>query len=313
MKKSIFLILFLVSFQLFCFGQEFNDIKISTPRMNGKIVEKVQIALNKCSLLPKKEIDGWYGPITEKSVKELQKIIGYEQNGIIDYDLYNLLINPNFQSIVLSEINNSGKSQKEELDQVYDLSGYEICVYRNEKNEIYKYTKAYWRAFSPDYKREIQFIEEYYFINETVHKKLIENPTQNDKKITWTFNISEEINDEIQNLYKIYLKWEINKNKETNKYEIGLFESRNNMTYKIGELFSDKELEISKNDSVRSKRNSISTVSQNDSDSSEGFIIFREDKNLNIYFYFIGNSMESVLQKIKSISITDRDVIEVIE
>ena len=55
MKKSIFLILFLVSFQLFCFGQEFNDIKISTPRMNGKIVEKVQIALNKCSLLPKKD------------------------------------------------------------------------------------------------------------------------------------------------------------------------------------------------------------------------------------------------------------------
>ena len=314
MKKSSFLIVFLVSFRLFCFGQEFKDLKISNPRMNGKKIEEIQIALNKCSLLPEEEIDGWYGPITEKSVKEFQKIINYEETGVIDYDLYNLLINPNFQSIVLSEIKNTEELRKEEFAKVYDLSGYEICIYRNEENDIYKYSKAYWRAYSPAYQREIQFIEEYYFINKIVHKKIIENPTQNYKKITWSFNINdEEIYNEIQNLYKIKLKWEINRNIETNKYEIALFESRNNTTYEIGNLFSDKELVISKNDSVRSKRNSISTVSINDSESSEGFIIFRENNNLNIYYYYIGNNMESVLKKIKSISVTDRDIIEVIE
>lgn len=313
MKKSIIVILFIVSFHLFCFGQEFKDLKNSTPRMNGTIIEEIQIALNKCGLLPEKEIDGWYGPVTEKSVKELQKIINYEESGIIDYDLYKLLINPDFQSIVLSEIQNTEKLQKEEFDKVYDLSGYEISIYRNEKNNIYKYSKAYWRAYSPTYQREIQFIEDYYFINGTIHNKLIENPTQDYKKTTWTFNIKDQIYDEIQNLYKIKLKWEINKNKKTDKFEISLFESRNNTTYEIGKLSSDKELEISKNDSVRSKRNSISTVSKNDSESSEGFIIFREGNYLNIYYYYMGNNEESVLSCIKSIAITDRDVIEVIE
>lgn len=59
----------------------------------------------------------------------------------------------------------------------------------------------YWTAYGLTHEREIKFIEEYYFINKLVHKKIIENPALNDKTTKWTFNIKEDIYKEIQNLY----------------------------------------------------------------------------------------------------------------
>lgn len=219
---------------------------------------------------------------------------------------------PDFQAILQLEKQINSNSKIEKFDKIYDSSGYEICVYRDELNKICKYSKAYWRAYAPDYNREMQFIEEYYFINDAVHEKITENPNQKSQKIKWIFNTDEKINSEIQNLYTIKLKWEVNKNPATNKYDIELYESRNNEVYSIGSLDSDTELLITTNTSVKSKRNSILTISKVDAEFEEGFTIFRENNNLNVYYFFMGNKMESVLKEIKSIPISQNDIVDVI-
>lgn len=310
MKKNYFLFIILFFFKILCFGEDF---RLTTPRMNGKKVEEIQRYLYKCNLLPEEEIDGWYGPITEKSIRTLQNIIDYDENGIVDSNLYNLLKISDFQKIVALE-NQSKKNQKiETFDKVFDFSGYEISLYRNESKEISKYSKAYWRAFEPKYNREVQFIEVYYFVGNSIHKKFIENPYEDYKEIKWYFNIDTDVRSEINNLYKRKFKWIVNKNNEKNEYEISLYDFTNDKYYVNRKLTTDKELEITSNDCVRSKRNSISTISENNTDFAQGYIIFRENNYLNIYFYYIGNSEESILQKIESIPINENDIVEIVE
>ena len=183
-KNCLFIIVFLC---FRCFGNDFQEIKLTSPRINNKYVTEIQSCLNKCNLLSNDDIDGWYGPITENAILKLQELLELPKTGTVNLELYSLLNNQAFQDIVFTEITYKNTSKIDFYDEIYDGSGWEIYVYTNEKNEIYKYVRKYWRADSPSYNRDIKCIETYYFSNDNIYEKLIKNPNTKDESISWTF------------------------------------------------------------------------------------------------------------------------------
>ena len=177
-KISIVLISFLAYF--LCDDEFIYEIK--TPRIHNKEVENIQTSLSKVKLLSENDIDGWYGPITEKAVKEIQKIIGIKDTGKVNPELYQFLTNDKFFEIIKLD-----KIEKYELfEKVLDCSGYIFEVYY-ENTEIKKITKRYWVANAPDYNREEQFSQTIYYLNNQYVQKWIQN---SDAK--WNFNLEEK-------------------------------------------------------------------------------------------------------------------------
>ena len=179
-KKNIFILCFF--FFTFLLSADEFIYKLQNPRINNKEVEHIQKSLSKINLLPEKEIDGWYGPITEKAVKKLQKIIGVKETGEVNSELYKFLINEN-----LSEIIKIDKIEKHEtFENVLDCSGYIFEVYY-ENTEIKKIIKKYWVAYAPNYKREEQYSETIYYLNNQYVQKWIQ-----DSDAKWNFNLEEK-------------------------------------------------------------------------------------------------------------------------
>ncbi len=179
-KKNIFILCFF--FFTFLLSADEFIYKLQNPRINNKEVEYIQKSLSKINLLPEKEIDGWYGPITEKAVKKLQKIIGVKETGEVNSELYKFLINEK-----LSEIIKIDKIEKHEtFEKVLDCSGYIFEVYYENK-EIKKIIKKYWVAYAPNYKREEQYSETIYYLNNQYVQKWIQ-----DSDAKWNFNLEEK-------------------------------------------------------------------------------------------------------------------------
>ena len=179
-KKIIFILCFF--FFTFLLSADEFIYKLQNPRINNKEVEYIQKSLSKINLLPEKEIDGWYGPITEKAVKKLQKIIGVKETGEVNSELYKFLINEN-----LSEIIKIDKIEKHEtFEKVLDCSGYIFEVYY-ENTEIKKIIKKYWVAYAPKYKREEQYSETIYYLNNQYVQKWIQ-----DSDAKWNFVLEEK-------------------------------------------------------------------------------------------------------------------------
>ncbi len=181
MEKKKFFIIILFSPAFLLSAEEFL-YKLQAPRIHNKEVENIQTNLSKINLLPENEIDGWYGPITEKAVKELQKIIGIKETGEVNSELYNFLTNEKFQQIIKID-----KIEKyESLEKVLDGSGYIFEVYY-ENTEIKKITKRYWRVYEPNFTREEQYSETIYYLNNQYVRKWIQ-----DSDAKWTFNLEEK-------------------------------------------------------------------------------------------------------------------------
>ena len=179
-KKNIFILCFF--FFTFLLSADEFIYKLQNPRINNIEVEYIQESLSKINLLPEKEIDGWYGPVTEKAVKELQKIIGIKETGEVNSILYKFLINEN-----LSEIIKIDKIEKHEtFEKVLDGSGYIFEVYY-ENTETKKIIKKYWVAYAPNYKREEQYSETIYYLNNQYVQKWIQ-----DSDAKWNFNLEEK-------------------------------------------------------------------------------------------------------------------------
>ena len=179
-KKKNFILCF-IFFTFLLSADEF-IYKLQNPRINNKEVEYIQKSLSKINLLPEKEIDGWYGPKTEKAVKKLQKIIGVKETGEVNSELYKFLINEN-----LSEIIKIDKIEKHEtFEKVLDCSGYIFEVYY-ENTEIKKIIKKYWVAYAPNYKREEQYSETIYYLNNQYVQKWFQ-----DSDAKWNFNLEEK-------------------------------------------------------------------------------------------------------------------------
>ena len=179
-KKKIFILC--ISFFTFLLSANEIIYKVQTPRINNKEVENIQKSLFKISLLPEKEIDGWYGPVTEKAVKELQKIIGIKETGEVNSVLYKFLTNETFSEIIKID-----KIEKHEtFEKVLDGSGYIFEVYY-ENTEIKKIIKKYWVAYAPNYEREEQYSETIYYLNNQYIQKWIQ-----DSDAKWNFNLEEK-------------------------------------------------------------------------------------------------------------------------
>ena len=179
-KKNIFILCFF--FFTFLLSADEFIYKLQNPRINNKEVEYIQKSLSKINLLPEKEIDGWYCPITEKAVKKFQKIISVKETGEVNSELYKFLINEN-----LSEIIKIDKIEKHEtFEKVLDCSGYIFEVYY-ENTEIKKIIKKYWVAYAPNYKREEQYSETIYYLNNQYVQKWIQ-----DSNAKWNFNLEEK-------------------------------------------------------------------------------------------------------------------------
>ena len=179
-KKNIFILCFF--FFTFLLSADEFIYKLQNPRINNIEVEYIQKSLSKINLLPEKEIDGWYGPVTEKAVKELQKIIGIKETGEVNSVLYKFLTNETFSEIIKID-----KIEKHEtFEKVLDSSGYIFEVYY-ENTEIKKIIKKYWVAYAPNYKREEQYSETIYYLNNQYVQKWIQ-----DSDAKWNFNLEEK-------------------------------------------------------------------------------------------------------------------------
>ena len=181
MEKKKFLIICIFFFTILLNADEL-IYKLQNPRLHNKEVENIQTSLAKISLLPEKEIDGWYGPVTEKAVKALQKIIGVKETGEVNSELYKFLTNENF-----SEIMKIDKIKKiKTFEKVLDGSGYIFEVYY-ENTEIKKIIKKYWIASVPNYEREEQYSETIYYLNNQYVQKWLQ-----DSDVKWNFNLEEK-------------------------------------------------------------------------------------------------------------------------
>ena len=179
-KKNIFILCFF--FFTFLLSADEFIYRLQNPRINNKEVEYIQKSLSKINLLPEKEIDGWYGPITEKAVKKIQKIIGVKETGEVNSELYKFLINENLSEIIIID-----KIEKHEtFEKVLDGSGYIFEVYY-ENTEIKKIIKKYWVAYAPNYEREEQYSETIYYLNNQYVQKWIQ-----DSDAKWNFNLEEK-------------------------------------------------------------------------------------------------------------------------
>jgi peptidoglycan hydrolase-like protein with peptidoglycan-binding domain len=73
-------------------AQEFRrSIEVQTPRMNGPDVQALQRRLLAAGFAGIGEADGYYGPATEKAVKQVQCFTGFEETGIVDRALWDFI------------------------------------------------------------------------------------------------------------------------------------------------------------------------------------------------------------------------------
>ena len=100
MKKTMFLV-FIVSILNGVFCQDFSRIiEVKNPRMNGPDIKKMQSILVNYGFEELGEIDGYYGPLTEAVIKNIQYFLGFEQNGKVNKMIWDFLFNESNNAIL---------------------------------------------------------------------------------------------------------------------------------------------------------------------------------------------------------------------
>jgi hypothetical protein len=85
--------------------QDFSrTIELESDRMFGSDIIKLQTQLKNYGFDEIGEIDGYYGPLSEKIIKTIQYFSGFEQNGKVDRLLWDYIFN-NSNRIILENIN----------------------------------------------------------------------------------------------------------------------------------------------------------------------------------------------------------------
>jgi hypothetical protein len=79
-------------------------IELENDRMFGSDIIKLQTQLKNYGFDEIGEIDGFYGPLSEKIIKTIQYFSGFEQNGKVDLPLWNFIFNDS-NRIILENIN----------------------------------------------------------------------------------------------------------------------------------------------------------------------------------------------------------------
>ena len=102
MKKACLVLLFSV-FSFCIFAEKATQERILTvtsPRIYGEDVKFIQTKLIEMGFAEIGEIDGYYGPKTEKAVKDFQSIAGFNSNGIISKKEYDFFKDENSKLII---------------------------------------------------------------------------------------------------------------------------------------------------------------------------------------------------------------------
>jgi peptidoglycan hydrolase-like protein with peptidoglycan-binding domain len=119
MKKHRLMVLpFILLFTLVLpdlFAQDFSrviELKTRTLRMNGPDVTKLQNRLLSLGFKKTGAADGWYGPLTEGTIRTVQSFLGFAQDGKVTRPLWNLIFDTPQEALlknisIISNYNNS--------------------------------------------------------------------------------------------------------------------------------------------------------------------------------------------------------------
>ncbi|MCQ2600626.1 MAG: peptidoglycan-binding protein [Treponema sp.] len=149
-KQASILILLLSVFSLYAQGAK-RELKVTKPRMNGEDVVYVQTKLLEMGFTEVGEADGYYGPMSEGAVKELQKLIDVPVNGEVHDVLYDFLESKEMASVreaikVYNQNKNENNcvSNEEYLKRTNGPFNQTIFVYKTGKKTAYcMYEEAY--------------------------------------------------------------------------------------------------------------------------------------------------------------------------
>jgi peptidoglycan hydrolase-like protein with peptidoglycan-binding domain len=85
------------------FSQDFSRIlEIKNNRMYGEDIKKLQLQLVDCGFTETGNVDGYYGPMTEGVIKNIQYFSGFEQSGRVDRMLWDFLFNKSNDNLLQS-------------------------------------------------------------------------------------------------------------------------------------------------------------------------------------------------------------------
>ena len=119
--KRILLLVFILSIDNSIFCQDFSRIiEIRTPRMNGSDIKKIQTILTNYGFNEVGEIDGYYGPLSEAVIKNIQYFLGFEQNGKVNKVMWDFIFNVSNETI---------------LKNISIISKYNVNLFRKESED----------------------------------------------------------------------------------------------------------------------------------------------------------------------------------
>lgn len=150
--KKILLITVTLFFASMLFAQTFKrDIKLAKPRINGTDVVQLQKMLYTLGYTEVGEADGYFGPMSEKSLKQYEEMAGFNSDGIFSKSVFDFLYNGSFLNILyhqaiakynlvtkLSSLKewNIDLSYSDELE-IHTTEGASLTVYNDGKNKVY--------------------------------------------------------------------------------------------------------------------------------------------------------------------------------
>jgi hypothetical protein len=168
MKKIIVLLALSVMAAHLTFSQEYTRvIELQNRRMNGPDVKAIQTRLVALGFSEIGEVDGYYGPVTEGVVKNIQLFLGFESNGKITREFWDAIFDTNYEnslkhfSIIVKYDRDRMREIKSESDFYHAPEGREkIKYYSNEKLvilDVFQYGESFQAGTS------------YYFFNDFVY------------------------------------------------------------------------------------------------------------------------------------------------
>ncbi|MDC7241094.1 MAG: peptidoglycan-binding domain-containing protein [Spirochaetales bacterium] len=155
------------------------ELKLESPRLHGADVEFIQMRLSELNY-EVGEIDGWFGPLTEEAVKQMQRDFNFEPDGAVDLNLWKFIGNDRVfkfkeisdqcdvtdvdDSLEINRYNNeffdeerghnvsryiTTYSKKESVFKIQsqftgDGSGYRDSIYYDNDGNILKLTSVWW-------------------------------------------------------------------------------------------------------------------------------------------------------------------------
>jgi peptidoglycan hydrolase-like protein with peptidoglycan-binding domain len=110
--------------------------------MNGPDIRKIQTILTNYGFKEVGEIDGYYGPVSEAVIKNIQYYLGFEQNGKVNKIMWDFLFNisnetllKNISIISKYNVNLFRKESKDNVDGIRSTEGNHVNKYY-QQNEL---------------------------------------------------------------------------------------------------------------------------------------------------------------------------------